>query len=283
VTENPRGNPRWWQWPTILSIDAPAVSVLWLALIGASLDVAIGWPRFVVLGTSVWLAYSADRWIEGWRLPRTALRTPRHRFYQRHRWIVFALWVVTFAMDVALALARLPAEEIVTGLVLTAAVATYLVSHQLIHRDSRWRVPKEICIAGLLTCGVGVCLSDLASAAQTVAPLGLFAGLCFANCVLISGWEREIDRAHGQSSLALESPRVSALMSWTPWLVAAAAGLITVGASPSPLRLVAACATASAVGLAVVDRLERRIGWSLAHVLADVVLLTPAVALSWPR
>jgi hypothetical protein len=41
---------------------------------------------------------------------------------------------------------------------------------------------------------------------------------------------------------------------------------------------------ASAVLLALVDRLERRAGWKIARVLADVALLTPIVPLlMWSR
>ncbi|HEY4988495.1 MAG TPA: hypothetical protein VII09_01740, partial [Opitutaceae bacterium] len=74
--------PRWWLWPTILSLDAPAVVLLWQGLLAKSASVGLAAPERLVLGASVWLAYSADRWIEGWRLGPESIRTHRLRFHQ---------------------------------------------------------------------------------------------------------------------------------------------------------------------------------------------------------
>ena len=272
-------NARWWQWPTVLSLDAPAVSIVWLALLGRALGVPLRWPAFFVLGSSVWLAYAADRWIEGWRLGREDVRTPRHSFYQHWRWPTLVVWTVVFACDVAVAVTRLPREEVAAGLVLTVAVATYLLSHQLVHREQRWRAPKEVCIAGLLTCGCAVFLVDAARAAAMAIPLAMFGGLCFANCALISSWERDVDRAHRQSSLALQS-RHAKLIPSIPWIVTAA-GVSFAIAGGGATRTAAGYSAASALLLAAIDREEQRLGWPLARVLADAALLTPLVFLAW--
>ncbi len=79
------GRPHWWQWPTVLSLDAPAIALVWQALLARVVQVTLGWPEAFVLGCSVWLAYAADRWIEGWRLDPAQIRTQRHYFYQRWR------------------------------------------------------------------------------------------------------------------------------------------------------------------------------------------------------
>jgi hypothetical protein len=268
--------PRWWQWPTVLSIDAPAVSVAWLALLGRSLRVDLGWPDLFVLGSSVWLAYAADRFIEGWRLAPEDVRTPRHRFYQRWRGPVAGVWIVVLIVDLAVAVTRLTRTEWLVGWALTAAVATYLLSHQFLHRTSRWRVPKEICVAALLTGGAAVFLVGSTPPGTLLASLTLFAVLCFVNCVLISSWERDIDRSHQQSSLALD-PRHASWIPWAPWLLAAVG---VVAAASAPIRTIAACTTASALLLAAIDHLQPRLGWRPARVLADLVLLTPLVPLA---
>lgn len=268
--------PRWWQWPTVLSIDAPAVSIAWLVLLAGCLRVDLGWADVFVLGASVWLAYAADRFIEGWRLAPEDVRTPRHRFYQRWRGPVAVVWTAVLIADLVVAVTSLTRTEWMVGWALTAAVATYLLSHQFLHRTSRWRVPKEICVAGLLTGGIAVFLVESTPLDALMPPLVLFGALCFVNCVLISSWERDVDRSHQQSSLALNA-RQSAWIGWAPWLLALVAAI---AATSVPVRTIASCTAASALLLAAIDHLQPRMGWRPARVLADLVLLTPVVPLA---
>jgi hypothetical protein len=269
----------WWQWATVLSLDAPLVLIGWQAVLAQAARVRLGWPHAFVLAVSVWLSYSADRWIEGWRLAPDAIRTARHAFYQRRRWLLFLLWMAILGADVAVALTRLSPREFASGWLVVPPVLAYLLSHQLVHRDHPWRVPKEVCIALLL--GAGAALFPLAHAGtshrQLWPALALFVALCFANCALISVWEREVDRSHGQTSLALQlgSPRWLRL---APWLIGGVA--VVAGLTGSPLRVAAVCAAGSAILLGLVDRLHARLGWRLSRVLADVVLLTPLIAMA---
>jgi 4-hydroxybenzoate polyprenyltransferase len=266
----------WWLWPTILSLDAPAVVVLWQELIARSASIPRGVPEAAVLASSVWLAYAADRWIEGWRLAPESILTHRHRFHQRWRWPMLAVWIVVLSLDVLEAARGLTAEEFRAGLVVLLPVAAYLLSHQLVHRRSRWRAPKEACVALLLGAGaavftVGTPGADLRAAA---APLGLFVLLCFSNCALISVWEDEVDRSHGQTSLALQFGRASALSRALPWVIAVGSAAVWL-CGLTHARAAAACAAASGVLLGLVDIAEPRIGRVSARVLADVALLTP--------
>src|SRR5580658_7946163 len=120
--ELPSRRPRWWQWPTVLSLDAPAVALLWQWLLGWIAAVPLPAPRAFVLGASVWLAYSADRWIEGWRLSPERIRTKRHYFYQRWRWPVAAVWLLVFAADLrAAARGRIGAARAGPGLFVFAS------------------------------------------------------------------------------------------------------------------------------------------------------------------
>jgi hypothetical protein len=80
------GRPEWWLWPTILSLDAPAVALAWQSLLALVVGVKLAAHHSVLLGLSVWLAYAADRWIEGWRLTPQTVRTQRHAFFLRWRW-----------------------------------------------------------------------------------------------------------------------------------------------------------------------------------------------------
>ena len=274
------GRARWWLWPTILSLDAPIVVVLWQRLIGAAASAPAGAPEMVVLGCSVWLAYSADRWIEGWRLDPATIGTHRHRFYQRWRWPIAALWAAVLALDVTVALRRLQQTEFLAGVLVLIPVAAYLLSHQLLHRNSDWRPPKELCAALLL--GAGAAVFSIGRPGTRLAPiaepLALFILLCFSNCALISVWEHEIDRAHGQTSLSHQFAGAGALARLLPWVISAVSALAWAARGRGPA---AACAAVSGVLLGVVDLAEKRTGRVAARVLADVALLTPLVPVLW--
>lgn len=269
--------PRWWLWPTILSLDAPAVVLLWQELIARSASVRLGLPERAVLGCSVWLSYCADRWIEGWRLVPDDIRTHRLRFHQRWRWPIASAWAAVLAADLLLSFTGLSAAELRAGAIILAPVSAYLLSHQLVHRKNRWRAPKEACVAGLLGAGAAVFVvsSPVPDLAGMAVPLVLFVLLCFSNCALISVWEDEVDRSHGQTSLALQFGRAAALSRALPWAISAVAAgaLFAAGSRALPA---AACAVASALFLGLVDRAEPRTGRRAARVLADVALMTPA-------
>jgi hypothetical protein len=270
------GKPYWWQWPTVLSLDAPAVALLWQWLLARVARVSLGPPEALVLGSSVWLAYAADRWFEGWRLAPGQIRTQRHAFYQRWRWPVAIIWMLVLLADVGTAVTLLTRQEFSAGLLLLAPVIAYLLSHQLVHRHRAWRLPKEICVAALFGGGGAVFLVAAPGFAWSplVLALGLFSLLCFTNCALISAWEHHIDRSHGQTSLALQFDRGARLSRVLPWLLAVVAGSLAWWETGSA-RNAATCAALSSVLLGAVDRLETRLGPQLSRVLADVALLTP--------
>jgi hypothetical protein len=192
---------------------------------------------------------------------------------------VAVVWIGGLAADLWLALTALAPSDLAAGVILTAGVAVYLLSHQLVHRHHPWRLPKELCIAGLLTAGVALFLRGAPRPGDLAMPVVLFALLCFANCALISVWERDVDRAHGQTSLALGErggAGLAALIAQLPWITLVVA-LVALRFAPADTRPLAALAAASALLLAGVDRAERALGWPRARVLADVALMTPLV------
>ena len=270
----------WWQWPTVLSLDAPAVVIAWQWLFAAVGGVAIGWPESVVVGTSVWLAYAADRWLETWLVPTENLITPRHRFYARFRRLVGTIWLVALVGDIAVAFTSLSRRELAAGFCLLLPTITYVVSHQFLHRHIRLRLPKEICIALLIAAGSTLFVfAESTDPSGLIAPVALFTALCFTNVALIGVWESEVDRSQGQTSLAHQFPAMSSISRLLPLAVAAIAaigGSTRIGLPPVPAH----CVVTSAVVLALVDRMEPKIGWRAARVLADVALLTPLLPLS---
>jgi len=265
----------------VLSLDAPAVVMLWQWQLGRVAGAGPGAARVFVLGASVWLAYAADRWFEGWRLAPGQIRTQRHQFYQKCRWPIASVWAAVLAADLATAALDLSRREFCAGLLLLVLVSFYLLSHQLVHRHRAWRAPKEACIALLLGGGVGLFPAARPDTAlgSLALPLALFTLLCFVNCTLISIWEEAVDEVHGQTSLARQFRGRAVFGRALPWVLAGsslAAGCTLAG----PARSAAFCVAGSSLLLAGVDRIERRAGRALARVLADVVLLTPVIPLA---
>lgn len=280
MDSSPLDWPRWWQWPTVLSLDAPAVVVLWQWMLASVARVELRWFHAFVLGASVWLAYGADRWFEAWRLPPECVQTTRHRFYQRRRWQCAAVWMLGLVADLAVAIPRLNRREIAAGLMLLAPVLGYLLSHQLVHRHHRWRPPKEICVAMLLGGGAAVFVAAQPAAVlkPLVSPLILFTALCFVNVALISAWEHEVDLTQGQTSLAHQFPGGATFGRLSPWIIAlvsVAMALVATGAAHTAIL----CVAGSSLLLVLVDRSETQLGCRMARVLADLVLLTPLVPL----
>lgn len=271
---------RWWEWPTILSLDAPVVALVWQEQLARAGQTVVGWHERVLLGIVVWLIYAADRWIEGVRLDPARVGTHRHGFYIRHRGTVAVVGAVLLAVGTAVAVERLSASEWWAGLAVAGMVLVYLLSHQCLHRDNPWRAPKETCVGVLFAagCALGPASQPGAHVAAISGLVVLLALLAFANCALISAWEEAIDRGHGQTSLALQFPFGRMLSRQLTWLALGLAMAVALLPSGGAVREGALCVAASSVLLAVLDRGQPRIGERAARVLADVVLLTPLAA-----
>jgi hypothetical protein len=272
------GHPHWWQWLTVLSLDAPLVAVLWQTAFARVLGVRSEWQDPVLLGLAVWMVYAADRWIEGWRLAPERVRTQRHYFYIRWRWPVFSLGLGLLGVATVIAVTRLQEREFKAGLLLLIPTLVYLFSHQLVHRHHPLRVPKEICIAVIFTlgCALAPAVRDPGKIHLLPVPATLFGLLCFTNCALIAAWEKEVDTLHGQTSLALQWHRGFVLIHTLPWLLFAA-GIAARFFGPAAIHPFALCTIASAFLLGVLDYIHPLIGREAARAAVDVTLMTPVI------
>jgi hypothetical protein len=188
--------------------------------------------------------------------------------------------VLALAADLFVSFEKLRPREFEMGLLLLVPVVAYLLSHQLIHRHSRWRAPKELCVAVLLALGAVIFpLADPGVVLRwMIVPTLLFGFLCFANCALISVWEEAVDRAHGQTSLALQFRRAHLFTHALPGVIGAASVGLALG-STGPRRTAAVCGLISSGLLVLLDATESRIGPRMARALADVALMTPLAVL----
>jgi hypothetical protein len=254
--------------------------MLWQSAIAHSALARMGAAEVTVLGCSVWLAYAADRWIEGCRLLPEKIQTHRHQFYHRWRWPIAAVWIAVLILDFGVALQSLPSREFRAGGLMLFPVAAYLLSHQFVHRIHRWRAPKEVCVAGLLGGGASLfpaCHPE-AYVPGIVISTSLFVLLCFSNCTLISLWECDVDRSQGQTSLALQFVRAPALIRALPWALFLLSATAWTAFGPK-VGAALAFSAASSLLLGLIDHAEVRIGRIPARVLADVALMTPLIPL----
>ena len=274
------GRPAWWQWPATLSLDAPLVAVLWQALFARKIGVRLDWHDPVLIGLAVWIVYAADRWIEGWRLSPDTVQTQRHHFYLRHRWPVFAVGLAAILAVLVIAVTRLDAREFKAGFILLIPTLLYLFSHQLLHRRHPLRVPKEIIIAVIfaLGCALAPAVAAPEKIIALIIPVTLFGLLGFANCALIASWEKDVDTAHGQTSLALQLKDRWAIIHALPWLVCVAA-LVSVALNSDPSHPGALCTAASGLLMGLLDLAQPRFGREAARAWVDFTLMTPVVLL----
>lgn len=262
-----------WALPTALSLDAPLVAVLWQGLFAASFGVTLLWYHPIILGLSVWLVYVADRLLDAKKLDLSQLHTVRHVLHAKYYRIFTIAWVLIFGTVGVLALSFLTPREILLGAGIAAAVAAYAAGIHL--KAKRPIFTKELQVGFVF--GAGVTLSVWAQTAsfQLLLTTFLFAALCSLNCLLIAVWERRVDRAQQQPSLALTLPHLPILLPPTLILFS----LSTLALTPFlPYPLTLSLSLAAAL-LWLLNAYQEAFSRESLRVLADVALLTPLVYL----
>ena len=180
---------------------------------------------------------------------------------------------------------------------------TYLVLNHPLGLIWRSLPAKEIAIGVLFTAGTVVALlpRPLLTPAFAIA-VAAFAALCSLNCISIASWERDLDRAQGKVSIATLHPGViyrvgrfcfclaaGSLVLAFIWR-AAIAFFLCVSTSALLLGYLNASRSFSTVGATALG--HRKNAWlprqsavattsDQRTALADVVLLTPLLALIW--
>jgi len=246
-----------WLWPNLLSLDAPAVALLWQLFFVRCFHAPIGAETIILLAVAVWLIYAADRLLDAWRGAGTA---PRHAFYRQHWRVVIPIWIALLTASSWMAWTTLPPILWSRGLWLTGGAAVYLTA---VHgTPTLWRRgSKEAAVGVVFALGVSLAAWPMVQTPADVLAIALFCLLCWMNCVAIEDWESGT-RATG---FVISGAAVVAL---------------TAVVLLREHRPVIACAeTASALGLIVLDRYNRRLAPEAMRVLADVMLLSPVLLL----
>jgi hypothetical protein len=266
-----------WHWLSILSLDAPAVALVWQEFFARTTQVPVGASQRLVLGLSVWLAYMADRWLDGRMLPAGAALTNRHRFAQRHAASIAGAWVMVFLGTLLIAAIGLSSREFFGGLILAAVVLAYLAACHVpaILRRLGWL--KELAVSLLFSGGAAVFVFARLPALKGWhwAGLAWMAGACALNCALVSIWERPIDARLGQPSLAV---RFNLPLRGLKFAAAAFLALaVAIGWSGGnvPLRGICSAAGLSSAGVLLLACRGGGIELETRRLLADATLLSP--------
>jgi len=220
-------------WPSLLSLDAVFVAVVWQQLLMQSFcNRSSTWSEMISLSISVWLIYVADRLLDATKLDLAQPHTLRHGFYRHHRRLFLGMWIAMLVLNTFVVVQYLPAALLRSGLLLGAAVLAYGASvHFAANRSSsrgaeplskptsRWDyLPKEVRVGTLFALGVSLTVWTQLSGSQqnvtvsdslAVGPIWALAAATCAiavlfscNCVLVARFERAVDRAQSFPSIA---------------------------------------------------------------------------------
>ena len=267
-------------WLTVLSLDAPAVAVLWQLLFARSFHVRLGASTTILLALVVWLIYVADRVLDALKAPAQGAEATRHLFYRRHLWAFLLPLCAGFLIAAWISLTKLDVRTFSDGVVILLAVGVYLLVVHLVSPRREW-LPKEM-LVGILF-GLGTCFpvweKMTENSTRLVAPYLLFTALCWMNCAAIEyeEWTR------------LRGRRFGLPHAWTVWmgqrfmllsLVTAAVALgLVVSVFGRPHWQLLTSEFLSAVAFALIRFKKNSLTIDQFRVLVDIALFTPLIFL----
>jgi hypothetical protein len=262
----------------LTSMDAPTVALVWSLSFAWAMRVRLpSWiPLLLVLGT--WTAYVGDRLLDalmGFRSGDCKCLRERHYFHWRHRRILLALAACACFVVIAIIFKAMPLTARNPDSFLAVAALAYFSGVHYGHRLPgllRKLFSKELLVGALFAAGCALpTFSRLrlsSNAAASLWPLIVvavfFAAVAWLNCHAIEHWESE-----DSSSISFAAATIGLAGLVLVWLIAPI--LSRTGA-------LLAAGTASALLIALLDSTKTRLTPLALRVLADVVLLTPILA-----
>jgi len=252
----------------VAGLDAPLVALVWQEAIARAAGISMAPAERIVLALAVWLAYTADRWLDV-RRAAASIETPRHRFARHHHRAVALVWGGVLAAAVTVAVLGLELRVLVSGCGLVLLVLAYTIAVHAVR--ARW--PKEIATAALFALGTGWFVIG-----RSPGPLGLglalFGALVALNCLSIGRFEYERDRRRGEPAWLAPAGLERLVLGGGGSLVvsALAAGLLF-----DPLGPFAAGVALAALGLLSLHVVAERLAVDTLRIGADVALLAPVL------
>jgi hypothetical protein len=266
-------------WLNLVCLDAPLVSVAWLWVVARAFHATVDPVNCATLFLTAWVIYLADRLADSYSLQNGGPRSLRHEFCLKHRQIWIGALAVNATADAYLIWRGIDAETFLGGAVIGTLALIYLVlNHSL---GGAWPpFPlKELAIGFLFAAGTLVALFPVfRPITGSLVSSGIaFAWLCTLNCISIAFWERELDETQQKVSFATRYPgldRHLGKLSLVLTLGSGVAAIISREAAP-----IFGCVSVSSLLLALLDSFRGKIDRDQRTALADLVLLTPLLAL----
>ena len=233
----------------------------------------------VALFLTAWSIYLADRLADSQSLPANGPQSLRHEFCLRYRRVWLSGLTVIVATDAVIIWRNIGRETFVAGVIIGTLALVHLVFNYWL--GGAWPpLPlKEFTTGFLFAAGALVALfPNLRPITDPmVFAMLAFALLCSLNCISIAYWERELDETQGKVSFATRFPGLDRQLGKLSLALALASGLMAIiwrEAAP-----IFECVGASSFLLVLLDSSRGRIGRDQRTALADLVLLTPLLAL----
>lgn len=265
--------PRFLRLWHLSSLDAPSVAVTWLLAFAKSAGVRLEAWVPLLLALVTWVVYISDRLLDA----RFALRTgradslrERHLFQWRHRRTFLVLGFAAICCSTGIVLSSMPMGARERNSLLVIAGVTYFSCIHL-RRKFLLLLPKELLVGILFTtaCALPTFSRAADMPAEFMGVVAFFAALAWLNCKAIEFWE-SVDKARFNRQILFAACAlglagligVSILHATQVW----AAELLATGA-------------VSALFLASLDRIRKRLTPLALRATADLVLLTPLVLL----
>jgi hypothetical protein len=240
-----------WQWPSLLSLDAPFVALVWQDFLARCYPASLRLPGRITLGLTVWAIYLADRLLDIRQAP-TATETARHSFYRRHQALARAALGCILLADLVVAVGWVRFVVLEHGLLVAFGILMYFAAFPLGRLGGvAW---KKVVAGMLFTAGVFLVPASgiPAPGYRLIWPAASFCALCLVNLLLVENWERHHRTTRG-------------------WFWMAALFIVCL---PGHSRWFHSIAV-SAAGLAAFAVLDDRIPVDARCALADAVLLSP--------
>lgn len=266
-----------WQ---LASVNAPTVAVVWALAFAWLSGVHLEAWVLPLLACGTWTVYVGDRLLDAYRAIRSGqldeLRE-RHHFHWQHRRALIPLACCTALLAAALVVDRMPIAIRERNSVLAAAALMYFSgvhSKARVPASLRRIVSKELLVGLLFTAG---CAAPVISQVHFTAGRGsgkwpifvcfaFFASLAWVNCCAIERWESS-------------EKRTGVLLQAGMLTIAGAAISAALWQTNPRAAALALAGTTSSLLLLLLDRARFRISVLTLPVLADIVLLTPALLL----
>jgi hypothetical protein len=267
-------------WLNLVCLDAPLVAIAWLWLFARSFGVPLQIGNAVALFLSAWLIYLADRFADAFTLKPGLPQSLRQQFCLRH----CEIWITTLALvagfDTYVIWRTTAVQTFLVGAVVGLVAVIYLVANHPLGLIWRSLPAKEMAIGILFAAGTVVALlpRPVLTPAFLIA-LATFAALCSLNCISIAAWECDLDRAQGKVSIATLHPTIIERVAQLCLVLAA--GSLVLAFVCRPAAALFACVSVSALLLGYLNASRSFSTSDQRTALADLVLLTPVLALVW--